>query len=87
MSDFKRLRQNKIPLKCEICEKEFKNSSGLKTHFNITHDLKKKEYQCNICQKVFNFQEGLTRHMKMLHENKKHHKCDSCGKSFFLYGN
>ena len=63
MSHFKRLRQNQIPLKCEICEKEFKNTRGLKTHFDITHDLKK-EHQCNICQKVFNIKGYLTNHMK-----------------------
>ena len=67
MSDFKRVKQNQIPLKCEICEKEFKNAGGLRTHFNITHDLKK-EHQCNICQKVFNIQSQLTLHMKTVHE-------------------
>jgi len=44
--------QNQIPLKCEICDKEYKNNRGLKNHFNIIHNLEK-EHQCNICQKFF----------------------------------
>ena len=28
----------------------------------------------------------LTSHLKIVHENKKHHKCDSCGKSFSVAG-
>ena len=62
--------------KCEICDKEFKTNNGLKSHFNITHNLKK-EHQCNICQKVFNIQDHLTSHVKIVHENKKHHTCNS----------
>ena len=45
-------QQQQIPLKCEICDEEFKSNSGLRKHFNIVHKLMK-EHQCNICQKVF----------------------------------
>ena len=77
-----RLRQNQIPLKCEICDNEFKNNSGLKKHFHIVHNLET-EIQCNICQKVFNIQRQLTLHVKFVHENKKQRKCDSCGIGIF----
>ena len=73
--------KNQILLKCEICDKEYKNNKGLKNHFNIIHNLEK-EYCCNICQKIFNVQGELTVHLKSIHANKKDHKCDSCKKSF-----
>ena len=82
MSDLKKLGQSQIPLKCEICDKEFKNNIGLKQHVNKVHNFKE-EYQCNICQKVFKIQSNLASHVKAAHENKKLHKCDSCEKPFF----
>ena len=45
-------QQQQNPLKCEICDKEFKSNSGLKNHFNLVHKLMK-ENQCKICQKGF----------------------------------
>ena len=85
MDSLKKLRQDKIPLKCEICDKEFKSSESLKYHFNITHNLEE-EHQCNICKKVFIIQKQLTSHVKIVHGNKKHRKCDSCGKLFSQAG-
>ena len=73
MDNLKKLVQEQIPLKCEICCKDFKNIRGLKNHFNTVHDLEK-EYKCNICQKVFNIQSQLNSHVKIVHGNKKH-KC------------
>ena len=73
-----------MSLKCEICDKEYKNNKGLKNHFNIIHNLEK-EYCCNICQKIFNVQGELTVHLKSIHANKDH-KCNSCGKSFLGSG-
>ena len=73
--------------KCEICENEFKDNNGLKKHFNFVHNfVKGREHKCNICQKVFKLHCNLTSHVKIAHENKKHHKCDSCGKSFAQAG-
>ena len=66
--------------KCAFCEKEFKTTKSLKSHFSNVHRLEK-EHQCNICQKVFNLQSILTLHVKTVHENKKYYKCDSCGKT------
>ena len=68
------LTQDKIPLKCEICDKEVKSSKGLKRHFNIIHDLER-EHQCNICQRIFNVQSQLTSHThwgnSLLYRNRK----------------
>ena len=74
-------QQQQNPLKCEICDKEFKSNNGLKTHLNLVHKLMK-EHQCNICQAVFKVQRQLNSHVKIAHENKKYHKCDSCESHF-----
>ena len=96
MADFNKSRQQQqSPLKCEICDKEYRSNNGLKYHFNLVHMLMKK-HECNICQKVFKLQSQLTSHVKTVHEKKKYiiykhinsvhngqkgHKCDSCGKT------
>ena len=38
MENLKKLRQNQITFKCEICDNEFKNNSGLRQHFNNIHN-------------------------------------------------
>ena len=58
MGNIKEVRQDQIPLKCEICEKQFKKSNSLKTHFNITHNLEeehewKKHHKCASCKISF----------------------------------
>ena len=80
MDDSKKSRrQNQIPFKCEICDREFKNNNGLRCHFNGAHKMVR-ELKCNICQSVFNLQSKLTSHVKNAHGNQmKCHKCDSCG--------
>ena len=41
MADLNESRQQqKNPLKCEICDKEFKSNSGIKNHFNLVHKWK-----------------------------------------------
>ena len=75
MDNLKKTKKDKIPLKCEVCDKEFKSNRGLKFHFNIIHNFEK-EHRCNICQKVFHIRRKLTLHVKFVHENNKHHKLD-----------
>ena len=41
MENLMEVGQNHISLKCEICDKEFKNNRGLKYHFNMVHNLGK----------------------------------------------
>ena len=79
-------RQNQIPFKCEICDKEFKSNNSLIYHFNSTHKMMG-EHKCNICQNAFNLQSQLTSHVKNSHGNKmRWHNCDLCGKSFSQSG-
>ena len=73
MENLMEVGQNQIPLKCEICNKEFKSKGGLKYHFNITHNFEKR-HQCNICQKDFNIPSQLMLHLKSVHANKKDFK-------------
>ena len=73
MANLNKTRQNL--LKCEICDKEFKSSKGLKNHIDIVHKLMEEHHQCNTCQKVFKLQSQLTSHVKTVHEKKKYHKC------------
>ena len=44
MENLKKLRENRITFKCEICDKEFKTKNGLRKHFNIIHNTLEKEY-------------------------------------------
>ena len=37
MENLMEVGQNQIPLKCEICNKEFKSKGGLKYHLIITY--------------------------------------------------
>ena len=85
MDNSKKILQNQIPLKCEICDKVFKTINGLKTHFIIIHDLEQ-EFQCNIWQKIFYIQKQLISHVKIVLGN-KNHNCDLCGKAFSELGN
>ena len=56
MDNTKTIRKNQIAVKCEICDKQFKNVYNLNNHFNVVHNNLEKEHQCNICQKKFNIQ-------------------------------
>ena len=67
---------------CDICDKDFKNKNGLKTHYNIKHDIGALQPKaCDICDK--NLIGSLTRQIKAVHE-KKIHKYDSCFRYFLL---
>lgn len=66
-------------LACNICNKKFATSSGLRGHVEITH--KKNVFICSICGKSLCSKMSLENHMN-LHQEKKPFVCDVCGKRF-----
>ena len=62
-------QQIQVLLKCEICDKEYKNRNGLRVHFVKFHEEQKGDHQCNVCDLKFSQQSQLISHTKIVHEN------------------
>ena len=63
MANLIRLRQKQqSPLKCKICDKEFKSNKGLKKHIDSVHN-RQKEDNCDSCGKAFYQARDLKRHI------------------------
>ncbi|XP_058789998.1 uncharacterized protein LOC131663550 [Phymastichus coffea] len=58
-------------IKCDHCDKMFKNTSTLKQHLRIHED--QRQYKCDMCGVGFNRRDGLRLHLKV------HEKPDSKG--------
>lgn len=63
------------PVKCEICQKEFKFKKMLESHMKV-HD---KKFKCIVCEKTFAKRATLLGHLER-HRDKTIYKCDICGK-------
>ncbi|XP_063632257.1 zinc finger protein 397-like [Cydia splendana] len=64
---------------CEICEKQFRDSSDIARHRRI--HTGEKPYACEVCKKQFAQLSVLNRH-KRIHTNEKPFQCDDCEKQF-----
>jgi len=72
---------------CEICEREFYNSSSLNSHME-SHLNSDPEvpFRCDVCGKCFSMPARLTRHYRM-HTGEKPYNCNTCHKSFSVKEN
>jgi hypothetical protein len=68
------------PFKCDICQKSFIHSSGLKVHQHIHTGAK--PFTCELCDKNFNRPAHLKTHVRAVHEKLKPHTCNECELTF-----
>ena len=75
-------------LKCDMCDFETANPTGLKVHQIQRHENLKK-FKCDECGKAFNLKPLLQRHQRAIHEKdqSKSHKCKACDFSTFYESN
>lgn len=65
--------------KCQVCEFQCKNKSGLKLH--VEKHITRKRFECNICEKKCISAHNLNTHMTV-HSDTRPHQCNNCDKSF-----
>lgn len=72
------------PFSCDICNKTFMTTAGLRCHSRIHSG--KKPYVCNLCTKTFRQQQHLKNHLRT-HSGERPCICSYCGKGFTTTGN
>ena len=68
------------PYRCEICKRNFAESSQLEEHMRIRH-IEERPFPCSSCGKSFQTKQRLQQHMK-IHEEVKQYKCEFCERRF-----
>ncbi|XP_037299357.1 zinc finger protein OZF-like isoform X2 [Manduca sexta] len=73
--------------KCEKCDKQYKQRSGLSVHMQSAHSGDCTAY-CDKCRRHFRTEQTLARHLRhhSSHVDKKY-MCDECGARFVTKGN
>ena len=75
--------------KCNVCSKNYTNSTALKYHLEKHKDFDK--ISCQFCDKKFVSQNGLNIHQEIAHyegsENAKKYSCEQCNKNFTTASN
>eukprot|EP00088_Acartia_fossae_P061804 TRINITY_DN7435_c0_g1_i4.p1 TRINITY_DN7435_c0_g1~~TRINITY_DN7435_c0_g1_i4.p1 ORF type:complete len:146 (+),score=15.68 TRINITY_DN7435_c0_g1_i4:172-609(+) len=77
---FNALNEQVFP--CDICNIDYKSSSGLRFH-NIKNHNMGSEVTCELCHKSFARLAELKTHKRLVHEKEKRFFCDVCHKGFF----
>ncbi|XP_055623819.1 zinc finger protein 83-like [Toxorhynchites rutilus septentrionalis] len=79
------MRDHRLNLKCEHCDKVFHRRNKLKEHVTRVHE-KAEKYECNLCHRVVHSLESYNSHLKM-HMSEKTYECDLCPMKFYTAGN
>ena len=72
-------KQKRTQHECDVCEKSFRRSGGLKRHVRI--HTNEKPYECDVCEMSFRDSCTLKSHMR-IHTNEKPYECDVCEMKF-----
>ena len=67
---------NNKRVKCDECEKLFRDKYSLQRHKIVTHSTEK-NVKCDQCNKVFKLRDNMILHKKRFHE--RHFECEICG--------
>ena len=80
------IRKRESWLKCEVCEKLFREKSKLSRHMFV--HTGERPHKCGHCEKAFSVDYNLKTHLR-IHTGEKPFKCkfSSCGRNFSQSGN
>ena len=67
---------NKMKVKCDQCEKPFRDSFALRRHKVVKHSTEK-NVKCDVCSKAFKLHENMILHRRRFHDPK--FECEICG--------
>ncbi|XP_001657702.2 zinc finger protein 83 [Aedes aegypti] len=79
------MRDHRLNLPCEHCDKIFHRRSKLKDHIARVHQ-KAQRFECNLCNRVVHSLDSYNSHLKM-HMSEKTYECDLCPMKFYTAGN
>ena len=66
-----------LPIKCDICDKAFREKSKLNKHIDAVHE-EKKPFTSAQCEAKFAKKSHLDEHVSSVHDRKKPFECEIC---------
>ena len=70
--------KKKKPFKCDVCNKDFSQKSGLYLHNKRLHQTVGRPFKCDTCDKSYITSIELKSHIKHTHESTKNFFCKVC---------